>query len=335
MKELQDYVAPYLHYCQYQRRLQANTIRNYTFDLSYFLAFLAKQRPAIQSVDQVTKKTLELYLANMTTKYKVKTIRRKMACVQAFFSYLEDQELIDDNPFQKFRLRLKEGYRKPKSMSFPEMDLLLRTVYEDEFARPATRILAKLKSKKLTPPETFSRELTWYRDAVIMELLFAVGLRVAELCALKFSDYDSKEHSFYIIGKGNRERVLYLENEQVIRMLNDYLFFRRALSIDLPYLFVTKFNAPMSTQGVRNIVTKYVERSGIHKKITPHVFRHSFATLLLESGVDIKYIQDFLGHSTIATTQIYLHISDEQKRTILATKHPRGQMMVAGYRAGH
>jgi integrase/recombinase XerD len=85
----------------------------------------------------------------------------------------------------------------------------------------------------------------------------------------------------------------------------------------------------MSTQGVRNIVTKYAQKSGIHKKITPHVFRHSFATLLMESGVDIKYIQDFLGHSTIATTQIYLHISDEQKRKVLATKHPREHMLTA------
>ena len=109
-------------------------------------------------------------------------------------------------------------------------------------------------------------------------------------------------------------------------MLDDYLYFRRAIPMDLPYLFVTKFNTTMSTQGVRNIVTKYVERSGIHKKITPHVFRHSFATLLLESGVDIKFIQDFLGHSTIATTQIYLHISDEQKRKVLAAKHPRSRM---------
>lgn len=329
MKEVQDYITPYLDYCKYQRRLSENTIRNYGFDLKFFTDFLYAQDPPTPDCNQVTKKTLEAYLESMTTKYKVKTIKRKMACVHSFFGYLEDQEIIEDDPFRKFRLRLKEGYRKPKSMSIPEMDHLLKTIYEDEFAVPATRMLKKLRSKKLTPPESFSREFTWYRDAVIMELLFAVGLRVAELCSLRFSDYDDIDHSFYIIGKGNRERVLYLENAQVIKMFNDYLFFRRAIGIDLPYIFVTKFNGQMSTQGVRNIVTKYAQKAGIQKNITPHVFRHSFATLLMESGVDIKYIQDFLGHSTIATTQIYLHISDEQKRKVLATKHPREHMLTA------
>lgn len=329
MQKIVEYIEPYLQYCKYQRRLSENTIRNYQFDLKFFLGFLNEQDPPVLFCDQVTKKTLEVYLSNLSTAYQVKTIRRKMACVQSFYGFLEDQEIVDESPFRRFRLRLKEGYRKPKSMSVSEMDQFLHAVYADEFARPAMRVLKKLRAKKLPLPESFSREFTWLRDAVILELLFAVGLRVAELCSLRFTDYDRKEHSFYIIGKGNRERILYLENLQVIEMLEDYLYFRRAIGIDLPYIFVTKFNSRMSTQGVRNIVSKYVERAGLQKKITPHVFRHSFATLLLESGVDIKYIQEFLGHSTIATTQIYLHISDEQKHLVLATKHPRNRMMVA------
>ena len=330
MYEIREQAKHYLQFCKYQRGLSYNTIRNYNFDLKFFIQFLLENNFPL-FCDQISKKVLESYLESLTKKYKVKTVKRKMACIHAFFTYLEEEEIIENNPFRKFKVRLKEGYRKPRSLTLNEMDHFLQTAYEDEYALVARPVVNKLKTARLFKLKTVSRGFTWCRDVAIMELLFAAGLRVAELCNLRFEDYDEVEHTLHIIGKGNRERYIYLENYQVKKIFKDYLVMRKAVGINLPYIFVTKFHKKMSTQAVRNIITKYAERSGINKKITPHVFRHSFATLLLESGVDIKYIQDFLGHSTIATTQIYLHISDQQKRKVLATKHPREIMHATGF----
>jgi integrase/recombinase XerD len=206
------------------------------------------------------------------------------------------------------------------------MNRFLKAAYDYELSQKIIPLVNKIEGGSIKHLDTMSREFTWCRDVAIMELLFATGLRVAELCSLYFADYNAEDNSFHIIGKGDKERFVYVETKQAQKMLSAYLRLRRAIGIDLPNIFVTKFRAPMSTQGVRNIVTKYAKLSGIPKNITPHVFRHSFATLLIESGVDIKYIQDFLGHSTISTTQIYLHISDEQKKKVLAAKHPRDKM---------
>ncbi|MDD4583298.1 MAG: tyrosine-type recombinase/integrase [Eubacteriales bacterium] len=326
MKEIKDWITPFLTHCKFQRGLAENSIRNYGFDLEFFLRFLEKEQPGLKYCHQVTKKTLEDYLTVLSQKYKVKTIKRKMACLQSFFTYLEGEEIVRENPFAKFRIRLKEGYRKPKSMTLKEMSLFLQTVYEDPFSMSAGEIFKKLGDSEIPRLAITSGEFIWCRDVAILELLFGVGLRVSELCNLRFEDYDREECSFRIIGKGNRERMLYLENSQALNALDNYLLVRQGVDVDLPFIFITKFRGPMSTQGVRNMVTKYTKRAGIQKNITPHVFRHSFATLLLESGVDIKFIQDFLGHSSITTTQIYLHLSNEQKRKVLATKHPRDQM---------
>ena len=124
--------------------------------------------------------------------------------------------------------------------------------------------------------------------------------------------------------------MIYLENNEVNNALKQYLYFRNKTKINLPYMFITKFGQMLSTQAVRNLVTKYTRLSGLSKNITPHVFRHTFATLLLEEGVDIKYIQDFLGHSSITTTQIYLHTTNKQKRTIIASRHPRQKLYFSG-----
>ena len=329
MKDIKQLAERYLRYCTTQRGLSKNTVRNYGFDLTFFMKFL-KERNHPMDCTAVTRHLLEDYLESMTDKYKVKTLRRKLACIRSFYTYLEDQELIEENPFHKFKLKLKEGYRKPKSMTMTEMDRFLKVAYDDELAEKVYPLIQKIKEGKMEHLDSMPLEFTWCRDVTIMELLFATGLRVSELCNIRFEDYNEEDDSFHIIGKGDKERFVYVETQQAQKIFSDYLILRKAIGIDLPNIFVTKMRTPMRTQGVRNIVSKYAKLSGINKNITPHVFRHSFATLLIESGVDIKYIQDFLGHSTIATTQIYLHISDEQKKKVLAAKHPRDRMCAAG-----
>lgn len=310
MNEISIYMDKFLHYCNVHRKLSPLSIRSYGFDLNIFLKYLEDQEPPITLCSSVTKHVLESYLDVVSQKYAVKTIKRKLACIHSFFNYLEYDEIIKKNPFEKFQLHMKEGFRLPKTMVLREVDLILKAAYNQNTRGPG-------------------EEFTRIRDAAILELLFAGGLRVSELCSLTFSDLDENNSTLHIHGKGNKERTIYLENLEVINALNNYLDLRRSEDFDFPHLFTTKFHGPMSTQGVRNIVTKYTKIAGITKNITPHVFRHSFASLLLEEGVDIKFIQDFLGHSSISTTQIYLHTTSDKKREIMSKMHPRGKLSSA------
>lgn len=307
MNEIELYTGKFFRYCTTHRKLSPLSVKHYGFDMRLFMRFLKERDPSITSCSQVTKDILNAYVDYLSGKYKVKTIKRKIACLRSFFNFLEYEEIIEDSPFQKFHLNMKEGFRLPKTMALAEVNLILDAAYSQNARGPG-------------------EEFTRIRDAVILELLFAGGLRVSELCALTYSDLDINTGSLCIHGKGNKERVVYLENQEIIQVLNDYLEIRNTIDINLPFLFVTKFRGPMSTQGVRNLVTKYVKLAGITKNITPHVFRHSFASLLLEEGVDIKFIQDFLGHSSISTTQIYLHTTGEKKREIMSKMHPRRKL---------
>lgn len=326
--DLQTQFHNFLAYCQYQRALSPLSVRGYGFDLLKFSQFLAEQNPPVSTIDLIDKSVLEGYVAFLSPQYMVKTVQRRIAAVRSFFTYLKDQELIEVNPFDKFKLRLKEGKRSPESLTVNEMGRFLKTVYNDEYARDAANYLAFVKNidRNGAKLKTLEGNFFFARDVAIIELLFAAGLRVAELCNLKFEDYDEIEKSLYIIGKGNRERILYLTNPDALTAFKNYLYIRRAVETNHSFIFITRFRERMSTQAVRNLITKYAGLAGINKNITPHIFRHSFASLLLESGVDIKYIQEFLGHSTITTTQIYLHTSEKEKKRILTENHPRAKV---------
>ena len=156
-----------------------------------------------------------------------------------------------------------------------------------------------------------------------MELLFASGIRVQELCNIKLKDIDFVNFFVRILGKGDKERKVYFGNPAVIAAFSAYTQYKEYAGFKSEYLFLNKFGQKLSTQAVRNLISKYTRLAGIEKNVTPHVFRHTFATLLLEEGVDVKFIQEFLGHSSISTTQIYIHVSDQKGREILKNKHPR------------
>ncbi len=295
----------FLTFCKTHKRLSKDSIRAYYYDLKRFNQFLINHEPPIHCYDEVNKNILEDYLL-ILGKYQVKTIRRKLAGIRSLFSYLEYEEKIEFNPFIKFRLHIRDAHKMRESMTIEEALSILRAVYENNSADSFIEL----------------------RDIAVLELLFAGGMRVSELCKITFKDICLESMSITLHGKGNKERKVYLENKEVIRALERYLATRHTIRKDSPYVFVTRLGGMLSTQAVRNLVTKYCKMANIHKNITPHIFRHTFATLLLEEGVDIKYIQDLLGHSSISTTQLYLHTTENKKRNIIATKHPREQMMI-------
>jgi len=167
------------------------------------------------------------------------------------------------------------------------------------------------------------------RDVIIIELLFATGVRVSELSGLKIENIDLNSWSVKILGKGNKERLIQVCNPDTKRMLNRYHhYFKEKIQLSGGYFLVNRLHKQLSEQSIRLTVKKYSKKAGILRNITPHVFRHSFATLLLEKSVDIKYIQHLLGHSSIVTTQIYTHVNREKQREILTLKHPRKNIRI-------
>ena len=222
---------------------------------------------------------------------------------------MEYKELLNENPFTKLDIRFREAKLLPKTIPFHSIQTFLSTLYAQ---------------KELAESEYQLR--CCIRDIAVIELLFATGMRISELCSLKPSDIDFESGNILIYGKGAKERIIQLGNQEVIAALVLYQeTFKKDIEV-CGYFFVNRLQHKLSEQSVRFMINHYAELAGISQHITPHMFRHSFATLLLEQDVDIRYIQRMLGHSSISTTEIYTHVSSTKQKDILTNKHPRNQM---------
>jgi integrase/recombinase XerD len=162
----------------------------------------------------------------------------------------------------------------------------------------------------------------------MLELLFVTGLRVSELCSLNADYINLGNGSILIMGKGAKERVLQIGNPEVLSILRRYAEENAVRIRETGCFFINRLSSRISEQSVRFLIKRLCSKANVEQNITPHMFRHSFATLLLEEDVDIRYIQRMLGHSSILTTQIYTQVTVEKQRQILATKHPRNKIIV-------
>lgn len=302
MQELKEEFSRYLYYCQYQKKLDTKTIAAYRNDFKNFEIFM-------NHYEKINKESINAYLVNLHGTYKQKSVKRKIASVKAFYSYLEGEEIISENPFYKVKTGFKEDRILPKTISSDTVEILLSFMYN------------------LENESAFGwRKKLILRDIVIIELLFSTGLRISELCNLRDNNFDLQEGIFCIKGKGGKERYLQIGNPDVLMKIKKY---RIEFNIDIAqcgYFFVNRYGDRFSEQSARNMLYKHVNAAAITLHITPHMLRHTFATLLLEEDVDIRYIQNMLGHSSILTTQIYTSVSSKKQKEILRTKHPRNRM---------
>ena len=301
MNNLQNQINNYLKYCQNQKRLDSKTLKAYRIDLKQFQSDIS-----IYEINQITSETLEKYIANLHQTYKPKTVKRKIASTKAFFRYLEYKEIVARNPFDKIQVKFREPTILPKTIPLQIIETFLSTIYTQRSYAP-----------------TVYQKRNALRDAAVIELLFATGIRITELCSLKVFDVNLYEKTILIYGKGSKERKIQIGNDEVITILQEYKknFLNEIQTCN--YFFVNQSCRPLSDQTVRRMINKYVSLASIELHITPHMFRHTFATSLLEADVDIRYIQEMLGHSSINITEIYTHVTMSKQRDILTTKHPR------------
>ena len=301
MNNLHSHVSTYLEYCCTQKRLDEKTLKAYQIDLRQF----SEASPSANIIG-ITPTILENYIASLHQNYKTRTVKRKIASLKAFFHYLEYKDIIENNPFNKIQTRFREPVILPKTIPLHTVEKFLATIYKQH----QTATTAYQKRNAL-------------RDIAVIELLFATGMRISELCALKNSDVNLFDGVILIYGKGDKERRIQIGNEAVLHVLKEYKKEFLTEIQNYNHFFANQSGKALSDQAVRRMINKYTTLVSIDLHITPHMFRHTFATSLLEADVDIRYIQEMLGHSSINITEIYTHVTVAKQRDILTTKHPR------------
>lgn len=306
MEMLEKLMSDYLVYCRQRKNLNAKTLKAYQIDLAQYVEFINSI-----SVDGLVRNNIDAYITAIHRNYKPRTIKRKTASLKAFFHYLVYIEVLEDNPFNKIDISFREPKLLPKTIPLHTIQIFLSTLYGQK-----SLIQSEYQEKCLL------------RDIAVCELLFATGMRISELCSLSCCDIDLNSGNIRIYGKGAKERMIQVGHSDV---LNALLRYRSAFLEEITSsgsFFVNRLHRQLSDQSVRFMINKYVSLAAIPLHITPHMFRHSFATLLLEQDVDIRYIQRMLGHSSITTTEIYTHVSLSKQKEILVNRHPRNQIEI-------
>lgn len=297
---MKEQVETYLEYCEFRKELDTKTIKAYRIDLRQFFEFVHMEEPE--------REEIEKYITELHKRFKQKTVKRKIASVKAFYNYLEEEEILQDNPFRRIRVKFKENVTLPRIIPRNEIEQMLNYMYQCRSM--------DLKEKFLL------------RDIVVVEMFFATGARVCEISHIRKECIDLDSGLIRIMGKGGKERYVQIGEPEVLRLIRQYYTENKSMIQKSGYFFVNRRGARYTEQSIRGMIQKYAEQAGIERHITPHMFRHSFATYLIEEGVDISCVQQILGHSSIRTTQIYIHVAARKQAEILRMKHPRKKMRI-------
>lgn len=301
---LEDKLAAYLEYCEYRKELDRKTLKAYRIDLRQYFEYIC--------VDEPDKEKIEEYVTHLHKSYKQKTVKRKIASIKAFYNYLEETEIIAESPFRKIKVKFKETVTLPRIIPREEIEKLLNHMYQC-----------------LNENDKASRKFM-LRDVAVIEVFFATGARVYEISNIRDVSINLNTGLIRLMGKGGKERYVQISNTSILEVLKKYYDENEQSIKKSGYFFVNNRESRYTEQSIRLMLKKYTKQAGIERNITPHMFRHSFATYLIEEGVDVSCVQQILGHSSIKTTQIYIHIAAKKQAEILKELHPRNNMKIVG-----
>ena len=301
---LEDKLAAYLEYCEYRKELDRKTLKAYRIDLRQYFEYIC--------VDEPDKEKIEEYVTHLHKSYKQKTVKRKIASIKAFYNYLEETEIIAESPFRKIKVKFKETVTLPRIIPREEIEKLLNHMYQ------CLNENDKVSHKHML------------RDVAVIEVFFATGARVYEISNIRDDSINLNTGLIRLMGKGGKERYVQISNTSILEVLKKYYDENEQAIKKSGYFFVNNRESRYTEQSIRLMLKKYTKQAGIERNITPHMFRHSFATYLIEEGVDVSCVQQILGHSSIKTTQIYIHIAAKKQAEILKELHPRNNMKIVG-----
>lgn len=320
MKRLKDVCTEYLKYCEVSKNLSSHTLKAYEIDLKQFQCF-AGEVCSISKVDRYIIRNFQYYLVDEGR--APASIVRKLSCLKSMFRWLELEDSIQSNPFSKVRISLKKPKCLPRNIPTRDIKKIIKCAKKDlglnehdEYL--ASRLIGLVEKSKLNNKFT---------TLVVVELMLCTGLRVAELSNLKIEDINTRERKVKVVGKGSRERYVFLPDKEICELIKAYLVTRLILNPNTDTFLQNSRGKPASTQFIRKLVRVVAEKSGLQQRITPHMFRHSAACELLESDVDIRFVQRLLGHHSISTTEIYTHVTNRALRQKVVKANVRSRVM--------
>ncbi len=283
-----DHLDKFFTYLEVEKNYSAHTCVNYRIDLEDFIRFLEKT-----PVEATAYSDLRRFLAQLKARHlKPRTLARKLSSLRSFFKFLQREKIIQTNP--------------AKLMVTPKLDKPLPHFLSEE---EAIQIIEAPQSSKIAS----------MRDRAIFETLYSTGIRVSELVGLNIEDVDFIGNIIKVMGKGKKERMVPI-GDKALDALKEYIGQRK---IDSEFLFLNKGGTRLSDRSVRNIINKYILQQAMGQHVTPHMFRHSFATHLLNHGADLRSVQELLGHVNLSTTQIYTHLTTDRLKKVYDQAHPR------------
>ena len=291
-------IDKFIEYLKYQRNYSDFTCNNYKKDLNEYNSFILSNKINYKNMDYNEAKEYVIYL-NKKNDAK-STISRKLSSLRTFYKYLVLNNKVESNPFLLVSSPKKEK-KIPKFINYNNMEEILN--------------VPNIKTKE------------GQRERVILEVLYASGVRVSELVNIKLKDIDFSNKNILIFGKGSKERLVSF-GDYALEYINLYLKEGRNLLLDgvkSDYLIVGKKSEKLTTRRVEQIIDDIIKRTSIKLNITPHMFRHTFATHLLDNGCDLLVVQELLGHASLSSTEIYTHVSNEHLREVYLKCHPRNK----------
>lgn len=287
-------VEAFLNFLATEKGASVHTTKNYGVDLREFTKFLAEK-----DLRELTYLDIRSFLAFLKAReYSKSSISRKLACLRSFFKYLVRENILSQNPAAGIATPKKEK-RLPSFMNPDEITKLLEAPAKNRWEEK--------------------------RDKAIMEMLYSSGLRVSELAGLNHDDLDFFGGLVRVRGKGKKERIVPV-GQAALNSLRGYLDMKApkeaANALKKP-LFISRIASRLTDRSVRRMILKYAKRTGMGKEVSPHMFRHSFATHMLDRGADLRSVQELLGHANLSTTQIYTHVTTQRLKDAYTAAHPR------------
>lgn len=295
--KLQTLFDHFLFHCEVERGLSVHTVDSYRHDLNQYAVFLDGRNSIGRALNA---EQLKAFLTDMSRRRNLSpsTVRRRLACLKALSRFAAERFAVK-NPFNDWAPKIKRTKRLP------------RAIPRNDIAK-----LLKPKDPNKDPEVTF-----------ILSVLGVTGLRISELCALTAYDVSARGDELHVKGKGSKDRLVYITHKAIQKEMRD----RRKQRLDSrdksAHIFTNSRGAPMRPQTLRRRLHKYVGELGHDATVTPHMFRHSAATLLIEQGTDIRIVQKLLGHASISTTEIYTHVSNETLRSALNKANTLGGIL--------
>ena len=298
MISIEDYIYDFLEYIRVERNYSDYTESSYEIDLDNYYKYIKSKRINFKNI---TYKQITLYTKYLKEEKGLNStsINRHLSALRSFYNYLLLKGIVNSNPFKQVS-SLKKPMLLPNFMKYSEFEQMINSCDDSALG---------------------------IRNRCLLELLLSTGARIGEIIKIEVDDINFSNNEIKVLGKGNKERIVYF-NEHTKKALKEYINGSRIELLNgnsSDRLFINHIGGDLTTRGVRDIIDKIILKSSVNTKVTPHTFRHTFATMLLNEGCDLKSVQELLGHANLSTTSIYTHVTNDRIKDIYLHTHPRAK----------